>query len=161
MAYQAATFSSRPSKVLAVGLAAIAVVSVTGFIINRGPVGFAAIAPGLILLAVAYFVFWRPKLTVNDDTVIVVNPFTTHVIPIRDITAVSIQWNLRLEVQGTSLGVWAVPRSSNAPQVVSARRDAWGRPDYDAQKQYQAGTSLSMADAAARVIMSRLSDSGA
>ena len=159
MAYDKATFYSRPTRALAIGLAVIAVVSVTAFIVNNGLIGLIALAPGLVVLAAAYFVFWRPILIVNADTVVVVNPFRTHVIPIHDVTSVSIQWNLRVEVDGTSVGVWAVPRASNAPQAVSARRDAWGRPDYDAQKQYQSTTTPSMADAAAQVIMSRMSAS--
>jgi len=154
--FKSSVFYSRPSRIVAAILAAIAVVSVVGSIINSGPRGIFALLPGILVIAVAYFVFWRPMLAIYADHIEVVNPFRTHVVPFSRISAVSIQWNLRVEVDGKSLSVWAVPRTSNAGQVVSARRDPYGRPDYDGKKQFESRRPLGNAEAAAEVIMSRL-----
>lgn len=154
--FRAARFYSRPGRVLAVCIAVIAVLVVVGTLLNLGARGLFALPIGFVVIVASYLLFWRPVLRVQSDGVIVVNPFRTYVLSYDQIRAVSIQWNLHIETGGRSLAVWAVPRSSNASQLGSARRDAYGRVDYDAQRNFQTTKALGNAEAAARVIMSHI-----
>ena len=154
--FRAAQFYSRFGRVLAACLSAIAVLAVAGTLLNSGVVGLFALPIGIVVIVAAYLFFWHPVLRVGSDKVTVVNPFRTYVLAYDQINAVSIQWNLHIETGGRSLAVWAVPRSSNATQLGSARRDSYGRVDYDAQKSFQTTKALGNAEAAAQVIMSRI-----
>lgn len=117
----ARTFRSDVGRVLAVGMAVVAIAALAA---TAADGGLAAVvrSGGVPILAatITWALFWRPSFEVSDGGLTVRNVVRTIHVPWPCLRGVATAWSLRLETSDGAFTVWAAPAGG-----------AWGarRPD--------------------------------
>lgn len=114
--------TSRFNRVVAV-LLWIAVVVFGGGIALTGRGGeYVNLAPGLLYVAVAaYYLLWRPSLTVTDDGVDIGNVMTRVHVPWESLVDVDTKYALALRVPGREFPVWCAPAPGAVGMIRATR----------------------------------------
>ncbi|MCZ2404510.1 PH domain-containing protein [Paenarthrobacter sp. Z7-10] len=110
-------FRPRTSKVLALllwVLAGVAVASSAG----AGRAGWSGVPLALTVAFAGYWLFWLPKVKIDDDGVTLVNPVRTIRVPWAALITVDTKFALRLVTPHGSFTAWAAP----APGVMGSYR---------------------------------------
>jgi hypothetical protein len=82
-------------------------------------------APVLALVAaLAYAMFWRPSVEVDDDAVTVRNVVRDVRVPWQRLESVDTRYSLMLEAGGRRYAAWAAPAPGRLSGVRQSRRDA-------------------------------------
>lgn len=92
-----------------------------------GPVFLLRSLPSLLLAAaLAYALFWRPCVRVDDDSVTLVNVLRDVHVPFSSLDAVGTRFALTLQAGDRSYTAWAAPAPGRTSTMGLARRDAVG-----------------------------------
>lgn len=106
-----------------------------------------AVVPALFGLALGWIVLWRPRMTVDDDGIEVVNVFHTVRVPWAALVHVDTRFALTLVTPNRRVSVWAAPAPGRAGVALARRQEQrHGRsvPDLDGGHR-RAGDLLSTA----------------
>ncbi|WJY00196.1 PH domain-containing protein [Curtobacterium sp. 458] len=106
-----------------------------------------AVVPSLFGVALGWIVLWRPRMTVDDDGIEVVNVFHTVRVPWAALVHVETRFALTLVTPGRRVSVWAAPAPGRAGVALARRQEQrHGRsvPDLDGGHR-RAGDLLSTA----------------
>ncbi|CAB4591314.1 MAG: PH domain-containing protein [Actinobacteria bacterium] len=116
------TFVSRSGRVLSVVTVAVFGLAVgttlfpftaDGFIRSVAVFGFLTVA--------VYAAFWRPRLDVTDEGVVVTNVFATHTVDWGAVHLIDTKWGLTLWVTGRRISVWAAPAPGRYTTFTASR----------------------------------------
>jgi hypothetical protein len=77
---------------------------------------------GALIAAGAYFLWVRPKLVLNEDHLVVVNPFSNTKISYKDIDELETKWALRINHGGRQTRVWVAPASGKQRWIAESAR---------------------------------------
>lgn len=118
-------FHSRFNRVLAViSWALIAFLALSGAIAGaitmRPALGVAAIFSALVV----YALLWRPSVSVDDQSVTLVNVMRTVVVPWSALIDVDTKYSLSLVVPGREFAAWAAPAPGRTAATLARRSDA-------------------------------------
>lgn len=119
--------SFRPTfgRVLSIVTAVIAVLGLAGFVVAGDWGGLVRYGWGLLLLiAVAFALFWFPRLDVAEHEVTVVNVFSTQHVPWPAIQGVDTKYALTLQLpEGRKVTAWASPAPNRYSAQVTANNE--------------------------------------
>jgi len=110
-------FRPRTSKTLAYIMWAIAVIALVSSLAS-GAAGLLGIPLALAVAFAGYWLFWFPKVMLDDDGVTLVNPVRTIAVPWAALVTVETKFALKLVTPARSYTAWAAP----APGVVGTFR---------------------------------------
>ena len=119
--------SFRPvfGRVISVAMAVIAVLGLAGFIVAGDLLGLLRMTPLLALLtALAFVLFWFPRVDVAEHEVTVVNVFQTVHVPWPSIENVDTRFALTLATPEGKVTAWASPAPNRYAAFGAARGDA-------------------------------------
>lgn len=121
------TFRSPFGRVLAVGMAAVATLSLVSTASLQGAAGLLH-SGGVPTLAavIVWAMFWRPALQVSDGGLTVVGVLRTTHVPWPCLTKVERTWALRLMTTDGPVSVWAVPARGVAGARAASRAEDSG-----------------------------------
>lgn len=109
---------------------------------QHGPGGLLRAAPWALGAGyLAWLVFWRPRVQVTPDAVVVVNPFRTVRVPFAALVDVSTQFALTLVTPHLSIRAWAAPGPGRHKALMSGPDAVENLPAnaYDARKAVRIG----------------------
>ena len=117
----------RPKGNLAWGFSALALdllfVVQAVFYANSGDNVFFDLALAALVAAAAYLIWLRPRLLLQSDHVVVVNPFKTEVIEYRSITAIETKWALLLKHSEKTTRVWVAPANGKTRWITDSNQN--------------------------------------
>ena len=119
--------SFRPTfgRVLAVLTAIIVALALGGFVVTGDAVGLVRYTWGqLLVVALAFALFWLPRLDVEEHAVTVRNVFSTIVVPWPAIQLVDTKYALTLYTPEGRIAVWASPAPNRYASANAAAGDA-------------------------------------
>lgn len=126
MGFEAVTYRPTTSRVLAaltMVMCAVGVVSIAWY----QPLDALRYGWGLVLLAVlAYALYWRPALIVEEHGITVVNVFRTEFVAWPAIVAIDTKWALTLRTADRTVRVWATPAPGRHRTLGLSRGDFAG-----------------------------------
>ena len=104
-----------------------------------------------IALGVLTYVMWiRPKLVLMDDSIAVVNPFKTELIPYSDVLELETKWALAIIHRRGKIRVWVAPTSGKRRWIADTTFGWYGRgvplsqtAQHDSQSMSESMNSLS------------------
>ena len=106
-------------------MAIIAVFGLVGFIIAGDGEGLARYGWGMLLLiAVAYALFWRPSLDIAERAITVRNVFNTVTVPWPAIQRIDTKYALTLYTREGTVAAWASPAPNRYASHSAAASDA-------------------------------------
>lgn len=118
-------FSPTFGRVLSVVVAVAGVVAIVGFAVAGEWAGLArSVWPTLLIVAVAFALFWFPSITIAEHEVTVRNVFVTHHVPWPAIERIDTKWALTLFTSHGPIAVWAAPAPSRYSLLGTTRGDA-------------------------------------
>ncbi|MCR2762237.1 PH domain-containing protein [Microbacterium sp. zg.B48] len=85
--------------------------------------GIRYVWPIVLVAFVAWALFWRPSLTVQEHGITVVNVLRTHFVPWPAITAIDTRYALTLHTVAGRVGVWAAPAPGRHRTLGLAHKD--------------------------------------
>jgi hypothetical protein len=98
------------------------------FFTIRNPVQvFFEIAIALLLGGVTYVIWIKPKLILREETIEVVNPLRTELIPYREILDLETKWALTIVHSGGRTRVWVAPASGKRRWIADTTFGWYGR----------------------------------
>lgn len=104
------TYRSGASRVLAAATVVICVVGLLALLLQDGLTGLLRYGWWILLVAVlAWALFWKPHVRVDDAGVELVNVVRTITLPWPSIQDVDTKWALTLKTAYGSFGAWAAP----------------------------------------------------
>ncbi|MGN6425234.1 MAG: PH domain-containing protein [Leifsonia sp.] len=124
-------FVSRFNRVLAVLIWAAAAALTIGLLVSVHDARLLYIVPCGLFALLGWAMLWRPKLTVGDDGIEVVNVSRTIRIPWQALIHVDTKYALTLYTPGHKFPVWSAPAPGTASTLRATRREtkgAVGRP---------------------------------
>lgn len=125
MRFTATSFRPMFGRVLSVIVAVIAATGLAGFIVAGDPAGLARYGWGLLLLgAVAFALFWFPRIDVAEHEVTVHNVFATVHVPWPAIQRVDTKYALTLHTLDGIVTVWASPAPNRYVTQTSSQSSA-------------------------------------
>jgi hypothetical protein len=68
----------------------------------------------VVLAAVAYLLWVRPKLVLRETDLVVINPLKSAVIKYSEITELKTKWSLQIDYRDTSIQVWVAPANGKS-----------------------------------------------
>lgn len=102
------TFRSRSSYVLAAIVYFIAIGSLTSVVASQDWSNLgAATAAAVLVCTAAHLMFWRPKVEIGDDGILVVNPLRTIRIGWQLVEEIDTRYALTVFVAGRKFSAWA------------------------------------------------------
>ncbi|GGK98274.1 hypothetical protein GCM10009769_15630 [Curtobacterium luteum] len=118
-------FVSRSNRGLAVALwLIVALLFVTTVLTDRTWTARAlAVVPTLFGVALGWVALWRPRMTVDDDGVEVVNVFHTVRVPWAALVHVDTRFALSLVTPSRRVSVWAAPAPGRAGVALARRQE--------------------------------------
>ncbi|WP_309615621.1 PH domain-containing protein [Salinibacterium sp.] len=119
--------SFRPvfGRVLSVVVAIIAVFGLAGFIVAGDGEGLARYGWGMLLMvALAYALFWRPSLDIAEQAITVRNVFSTVTVPWAAIQRIDTKYALTLYTREGTIAAWASPAPNRYASHNAAASDA-------------------------------------
>lgn len=119
--------SFRPvfGRVISVAMAVIAALGLAGFVVAGDLIGLLRMAPLLALLtALAFVLFWFPRVDVAEHEVTVVNVFQTVHVPWPSIENVDTRFALTLATPEGKVTAWASPAPNRYAAFSGTRADA-------------------------------------
>ena len=75
----------------------------------------------VVLATIAYLLWIRPKLVLDNEVITVVNPLGTELIPYRDIVALETKWALTIVHNRGRTIVWVAPASGKGKWIADNR----------------------------------------
>lgn len=107
-------FRSRMGQVLAVLAGAVALIALVTFVTEEGPTALlTTLAPVALVGALAWAVFWNPRVLVDEDAITIVNVLRTVSVPWRRFKQADSKWALTITTTaGATYTAWAVPAGS-------------------------------------------------
>lgn len=117
-------FVSKFNRGLAIALWVIVALLFVTTSVNAGSLRFAALAlvPTAFGIVLGWVALWRPRMTVDDDHIEVVNVFHSVRVPWAALVHVDTRFALTLVTPGRRVSVWAAPAPGRAG-VALARRE--------------------------------------
>jgi hypothetical protein len=85
-------------------------------------VNWLELAAGATLAAIVFLIWVRPKLVLNNDHLIVVNPITKVTIAYMDIDNLETKWALRINHKGVQTRVWVAPANGKQRWISESTR---------------------------------------
>lgn len=150
-------FRPRTSKVLAVLMWAVAAIALVSALAS-GVAGLLGIPLALAVAFAGFWLFWFPKVSIDDDAITLVNPVRTISVPWPALITVDTKFALKLVTPAGAFTAWAAP----APGVLGSYRakphDVQGLPSstYGPQRSMRPGDLRnSDSGAAAYLVRSR------
>lgn len=120
-------FVSRFNRVLAVLIWAAAAALTVGLLFSVQDARLLYIVPGALFAFIAWGMLWRPRLTVADDGITVVNVTRTVHIPWEALINVDTKFALTLYTPGHRFPVWAAPAPGTGSTLRATRNETKGR----------------------------------
>lgn len=118
------TFRTRLAQVLTIVVAVLGVVALVTTAIDGGAVALlTSLAPVALVVALAWAVFWRPRVVVGDDGITLVNVTRTVHVPWSRFRSADTRWALTIETDGARYSSWAVPAGSGFGARMTPRRE--------------------------------------
>ena len=74
----------------------------------------------VVVAALAYLLWVRPKLVLRETDLVVVNPFKAHTINYRDISDLKTKWSLTIEHSGGRVDVWVAPTNGKGRWIAES-----------------------------------------
>jgi len=116
------TFVSRSGRVLSAVTVAVFGLAVGTTLFPFTADGFVrSVAVFGFLTVTVYAAFWRPRLDVTDEGVVVTNVLATHTVDWCAIHLIDTKWGLTLWVTGRRIGVWAAPAPGRYTAFTASR----------------------------------------
>ncbi len=104
------TYRSAASRVLAAAIFVISAVGLLALCIEDGVAGLLRYGWWVLLVvALAWALFWNPRIDVDASGVVLVNVFRTIRLPWPSIQDIDTKWSLTLKTAYGSFGAWAAP----------------------------------------------------
>lgn len=106
------SFEYRPvfGRVLACAVAVICLAGVVGLVLAGNAADLVrTLWPLLLFTFLAFALFWRPRITIEDDAVTVVNVFQTIVVPWSQMERIDTRFSVTLHTPTRRVSVWAAP----------------------------------------------------
>lgn len=122
-------FRSRLAQGLAVLACLVAVVALVSFVSEGGPTALlTTLAPVALVGALAWAVFWNPRLEVGEDGITMVNVWRTVHVPWRRFKTADTRWALSVTTtDSVTYTSWAVPAGSGFGARLLPTREQRGR----------------------------------
>jgi len=125
MRFAPTTFRPIFGRVLAVLTAVIAMLGLAGFVVTGDVAGLVRYGWGLLLVvALAFALFWFPSLSVEEHAVTVRNVFSTITVPWPAIQRVDTKYALTLYTPEGRIAAWASPAPNRYASSNAAAGDA-------------------------------------
>lgn len=120
-------FVSRFNRVLAVLIWAAAAALIVGLLVSVHDVRLLYVVPCALFAFIGWALLWRPRLTVADDGIEVINVTRTVDIPWQALIHVDTKYALTLYTPGHKYPVWSAPAPGTARTLRATRRETTGR----------------------------------
>ena len=122
------TFRPRSNLVWAgISILLICLFATNSFVVNTNPTQILIeVLICLMLIAVSFAIWIRPKLIFRDQVLEVINPLKTQVIPYDDVLELQTQWALRIVHTGGKTTVWVAPASGKRRWIAETRFGMYG-----------------------------------
>lgn len=120
-------FVSRFNRVLAVLIWAAAAALIVGLLVSVHDVRLLYVVPCALFAFIGWALLWRPRLTVADDGIEVVNVTRTIRIPWQALIHVDTKYALTLYTPGRAFPVWSAPAPGTARTLRATRQETKGR----------------------------------
>lgn len=124
MAYQRAEFRSSFGRVITVVIVVLMALAVVSLLLSPDPGASLWLLPWPLLGATATWVLmWRPRVVVDHDGVLVVNPLATWHVPWGSIRRIDTKWALELRTDRGTVTAFAAPAPSRYGVAAITRDD--------------------------------------
>lgn len=120
-------FVSRFNRVLAVLIWAASAALTVGLLVSVHDARLLYVVPCALFAFMGWALLWRPRLTVEDDGIEVVNVTRTVRIPWQALIHVDTKYALTLYTPGRKFPVWSAPAPGTASTLRATRRETTGR----------------------------------
>jgi hypothetical protein len=120
-------FVSRFNRVLAVLIWAAAAALILGLLVSVHDARLLYVVPCALFAFIGWAMLWRPRLTVADDGIEVVNVTRTIRIPWQALIHVDTKYALTLYTPGRKFPVWSAPAPGTARTLRATRQETAGR----------------------------------
>ncbi|MGL4243327.1 MAG: PH domain-containing protein [Beijerinckiaceae bacterium] len=110
MRFAPAVFRPVFGRGLVIAVAVLVLLFLVLLVIESGPSALLrGVWPGLLAVAAAWAVFWRPAVVVEESAITVRNVFRTHRVPWAAIQRLDTKWALTIHTEQGRVGAWAAP----------------------------------------------------
>ncbi|WP_295124921.1 PH domain-containing protein [uncultured Leifsonia sp.] len=120
-------FVSRFNRVLAVLIWAAAAALIVGLLVSVHDARLLYVVPCALFAFIGWAMLWRPRLTVADEGIEVVNVTRTIRIPWQALIHVDTKYALTLYTPGRKFPVWSAPAPGTARTLRATRQETAGR----------------------------------
>ena len=135
-------YRSAASRLLAAAIFVIGAVGLFALAVQDGPAGLLRYGWWVLFFAaLAWALFWNPRLEVDASGVVLVNVFRTIRLPWPSIQEIDTKWSLTLKTAYGSFGAWAAPSPGRHGTSRVTDRDLRHLPEssYDADNSIRPG----------------------
>lgn len=126
MEFEPVAYRPVPSRILAgatVVVCAAGVVSLAG---QDAPTALRWVWPILLVAVLAWALFWRPSLRIEEHGITVINVFQTHFVPWPAIERLDTRFSLTLYSTGRKIPIWVSPAPGRHRALGLSRTDFSG-----------------------------------
>jgi hypothetical protein len=122
------TFRPKSNLVWAgISIFLICLFAANSFVVHTGSLQIATeVAICLVLTAISFAIWVKPKLVFREDVMEVVNPLKTEFIPYRDVIELETQWALKIVHTHGKTTVWVAPASGKRKWIAEKRFGMYG-----------------------------------
>jgi hypothetical protein len=123
MAFQEVLYRPAFGRTLAVVTGVVCAFGVVALFWGDAPSAIRYVWPILLIAAVAWALFWRPSLRMQEHGVTVENVFRTYFIPWPSIQGIDTRYSLTITTSRGKVPVWATPAPGRHRAFGLARKD--------------------------------------
>jgi hypothetical protein len=126
MAFQEVVYRPVFGRTLAVVTMVVCAAGIVALLWGDAAAGLRYVWPILLVAVVAWAVFWRPSLRVENHGITVANVFRTYFVPWPAIQQIDTRFSLTLHTSQRRVTVWAAPAPGRHRTLGLARQDFEG-----------------------------------
>ncbi|MET0298078.1 MAG: PH domain-containing protein [Microbacterium sp.] len=126
MSFQEVRFHPAPGRVLAVVVVAVCALGIVALVWTDAASALRYGWALALIAALAWSLFWRPGLVIQEHGITVVNVFRTQFVPWPSILAIDTRFALTLHTVAGRVPVWAAPSPGRHRMFGLARKDFEG-----------------------------------
>jgi hypothetical protein len=123
MAFQEIVYRPAFGRVLAVTTVVVCAFGVVALFWSDPASAIRYVWPIILVAAIAWAVFWRPSLRMQEHGITVENVFRTFFVPWPSIQAIDTRWSLTIHTSRGAIPVWATPAPGRHRAFGLARHD--------------------------------------
>ncbi|HKP07696.1 MAG TPA: PH domain-containing protein [Microbacterium sp.] len=123
MSFQEVRYRPAFGRILAVVTIAVCALGVIAMIVSDPATAVRYVWPVVLVAVLAWALFWRPSLLVQEHGITVENVLRTHFVPWPSIVAIDTRYALTLRTAHGRIGVWAAPAPGRHRTLGLAAKD--------------------------------------